>query len=159
MKNNKTSIIIIVIIIALAGIGGAFLLLGGGTSNQDNFGKETAIVFKSPQCGCCVKYISYLKEQGFNVEVKNLNDMSEIKEEYNIPRNMQSCHTTVIGDYFIEGHIPIETVHKFLEENSTFDGIALPGMPSGSPGMPGIKSGPFTVYAISDRVPSEFMVE
>jgi hypothetical protein len=82
--------------------------------------------------------------------------MYSIKQKYKIPRSMESCHTAVIGGYFIEGHVPIEAVNKLLEENPEIDGIALPRMPAGSPGMPGIKKAPFKVYALSDGEASEF---
>jgi hypothetical protein len=70
---------------------------------------------------------------------------------------LQSCHTVVIGDYYIEGHVPIEAILRLLEEKPAVDGIALPGMPQGSPGMDGEKEGPFTIYAIAGGQVTEFM--
>lgn len=70
---------------------------------------------------------------------------------------MQSCHTTVIGGYYIEGHVPVEAIKRLLEEKPQIDGIALPGMPAGSPGMSGSKEGPFVIYSISGGQTSEFM--
>ena len=71
---------------------------------------------------------------------------------------MQSCHTTTIGNYFVEGHIPIEAIEKLMTEKPNIKGIAMPGMPSGSPGMPGAKQGPFIIYAIgNDGSVGEFM--
>lgn len=118
---------------------------------------RTAIVYKTPSCGCCGNYVSYLKGQGFDVEVKNMSDLSEIKSQYNIPPPMQSCHTTIIGDYAVEGHMPIEAIEKLLAERPEIDGIALPGMPSGSPGMPGIKQTSFEIHGLKDGAMSEFM--
>ncbi len=115
-------------------------------------------VYKSTYCGCCGGYISELEGQGFSVDVKIKDDLSSIKEKYNIPLEMQSCHTAVIEGYFIEGHVPIEAVTKLLNEMPDIDGIALPGMPSGSPGMPGQKTESWTVYALKDGSASEFMV-
>ena len=83
--------------------------------------------------------------------------MSSIKEKYQIPDNMQSCHTTIIEDYFVEGHVPIEAIRKLLATKPDIDGIALPGMPSGSPGMSGIKTEAFKIYALSDGVVSKFL--
>ncbi len=83
--------------------------------------------------------------------------MSSIKEKYQIPQNMESCHTAVIADYFVEGHVPIEAIEELLKEKLDIDGIALPGMPSGSPGMPGQKIEAFKIYALSDGMASEFM--
>lgn len=118
---------------------------------------EKVTVFKSPSCGCCGGYVAELRENGFDVEVVETTDLASIKSKYNIPQNMQSCHTTVIGDYFIEGHVPIEAVNKMLEENPDIDGISLPRMPSGSPGMPGQKRGTWTIYSLSDGQSAEFI--
>ena len=63
---------------------------------------------------------------------------------------MESCHTTVMGNYFVEGHIPLEVVNKLLTEKPDIKGIAMPGMPNGSPGMPGVKRGDFVIYAINN---------
>jgi len=70
---------------------------------------------------------------------------------------MQSCHTTEIGDYFVEGHVPIEAIDKLLAEKPDIDGITLPDMPAGSPGMPGVKREEFVIYSLKDGESSEFM--
>ena len=123
---------------------------------QSNNG-EKVTVFKSPTCGCCVGYVAELEKNGFDVETVDTVDMHAVKQKFNIPQSMESCHTAVMGDYFIEGHVPIEAVNKLLEEKPDIDGIALPGMPAGSPGMPGRKKVPFTIYALSNREISEFV--
>lgn len=145
-------------------------LLGGSNAwkaaglelNSKQFGEYGALsrkatVFKSPTCGCCVGYVAELEKQGFEVNVVSTTDMSSIKHQYNIPGNMGSCHTMVIGDYFVEGHVPIEAVNALLEEQPNIDGIALPNMPSGSPGMPGAKKAAFRIYSLSDGEISDFM--
>ncbi len=114
-------------------------------------------VYKSPSCGCCGNYIPYLKGEGFEVTVVNVDDISGIKEEYGVPDGFNSCHTTVIGNYFVEGHVPLEAIDKLLTENPEIDGITLPNMPSGSPGMPGVKRGDFIIYSVIDGEISEFM--
>jgi hypothetical protein len=119
---------------------------------------ESVVMFKSPTCGCCVNYAAYLERQGFSVETVMTQDMSVIKADNDIPRNMESCHTVMIGDYFVEGHIPIEAVNQMLEEKPSIDGIALPGMPSGSPGMPGIKNTKFTIYGLANGEYSQYTV-
>jgi len=129
----------------------------GGRSADNNSPKTKITLYKSPNCGCCVKYVSYLKKQGFTVETIPTNDMSSIKTEHQIPRNMESCHTMVIGNYFIEGHVPLEAVNKLLVEKPDIDGISLPDMPAGTPGMPGIKQGKWQVYSLKDGQPSEYM--
>lgn len=141
---NKNILFIISFIII--GVG---LFMGVGTSN--NAASADAItVYKSPNCGCCVEHSAYLRSQGFDVNIVIEDDMDSIKEKYNIPGNMQSCHTAIFGDYFVEGHMPIEAIDKLLEEKPDIDGIALPAMPSGSPGMPGIKLEPFDIYQLSE---------
>lgn len=142
----------IVIMFAVGGFVTLFPQPGDGASTRG-----VVTVYKSETCGCCASYIGHLKSQGFEVEVVNMEDASSIKRKYNIPRNMQSCHTTVVGDYFIEGHVPMEAVKKLLDEEPAIDGIALPGMPAGSPGMPGMKQGAFEIYALSGGTPSLFM--
>lgn len=111
-----------------------------------------ATVHKSPQCGCCVQYIAYLRSHGVKVDVETTDEMQSVKDEYGVPHDMQSCHTTIIGGYFIEGHVPFDAVSKLLAENPAIDGIALPNMPAGSPGMPGIKDGLFDIYQVSEEV-------
>lgn len=158
MRKNKKTIAVIVVFIATAGL----LVWNPFTSNNapgisaDNEDKIT--VYKDPNCGCCVQWISYLKKQGFETEVVNTTDMESVKKEHGIPRNIESCHTAIIEDYFIEGHMPIEVVNKLLEEKPSIDGVALPGMPSGSPGMPGIQRGPFEIYSLIKGQVSEFMI-
>jgi hypothetical protein len=125
------------------------------TPNPNNGDKIT--VYKSPSCGCCGGYVADLGKNGFDVEVIETANMASVKEKYNIPRSMESCHTSIIGDYFIEGHVPIEAVNKLLEEQPDIDGIALPRMTAGSPGMPGTKQEPWKIYALTDGKTSEFM--
>jgi hypothetical protein len=104
-------------------------------------------MYKSISCGCCVGHASYMNGKGFNVNKIELQDLTSIKEKYNIPKNMQSCHTEIIEGYFVEGHVPIEAINKLLGERPNIKGIALPGMPSGSPGMPGTKNEDWIIYS------------
>jgi len=119
--------------------------------------RYVAEVFKSPSCGCCHGYIAALESDGFQVKSVDMDDLTEIKNKYNIPASMQSCHTTIIGRYFIEGHVPLDAVKKLLQEQPDIDGIALPGMPIGTPGMPGPKEAPYIIYQIKSGQYSEFM--
>lgn len=106
-----------------------------------------ATVYKSASCGCCGGYIEELKRQGANVTVEVVADtrLAEIKAEHGISPELQSCHTSIIGGYVVEGHVPIEAVKKLITEKPDVKGIAIPGMPSGTPGMPGPKFAPFDV--------------
>ena len=119
--------------------------------------KLSVEVFKTPSCGCCYGYVLFLEKEQFNVKETDMRSLHSIKQKYNIPLEMQSCHTTIIGKYFIEGHVPLEAINKLLKEEPDIDGIALPGMPIGTPGMPGKKEEPFVVYQLNDGKFSIFM--
>ena len=117
-----------------------------------------ATVFKTQACGCCSNYVSELKSQGFDVEVVNLKDMTPVKSKYQIARDMESCHTVAIQNYFVEGHVPIKAIQKLVSEQPDIDGIALPGMPMGAPGMTGKKTGSFEIMAVKDGQPQGVFV-
>ena len=119
--------------------------------------KLSVEVFKTPSCGCCYGYVLFLEKEQFNVKETDMRSLHSIKQKYNIPLEMQSCHTTIIGKYFIEGHVPLEAVNKLLKEQPDIDGIALPGMPIGTPGMPGDKDEPYVIYQLKDGKFSVFM--
>jgi hypothetical protein len=119
--------------------------------------KQIVEVFKTPSCGCCYGYVLFLEEEKFEVKQTDMRSLHTIKQKYNIPVEMQSCHTTIMGKYFIEGHVPFEAVNKLLKEQPDIDGIALPGMPIGTPGMPGDKDEPYVIYQLKDGKSSVFM--
>ena len=113
-------------------------------------------LYKSPTCGCCGEYTVELENYGFNVEVIKTEDMQSIRDKYGISEEMESCHTMIIGDYFVEGHMPFETIEKLLSEKPDIDGIALPDMPSGVLGMGGEKREEWIIYSIKDGQIFEF---
>ena len=119
--------------------------------------KQTVEVFKTPSCGCCNGYVLFLEKEKFIVKQTNMGSLHAIKQKFNIPLEMQSCHTTTMDKYFIEGHVPLEAINKLLKEQPDIDGIALPGMPIGTPGMPGDKDEPYVIYQLIDGKFSEFM--
>ena len=94
-------------------------------------------VYKSPTCGCCSKWVSHLEEHGFEIKATDVNDINVIKRSYGIPPALASCHTAVVGDYLVEGHVHAEDIIKLLKQKPAIKGIAVPGMPIGSPGMEG----------------------
>lgn len=106
-----------------------------------------ATLYKNPDCYCCELYGQYLDKNGYNVKVVAAENLTAIKQQLGVPAEFAACHTTVIGDYVIEGHVPVESVERLLADNSDIKGIAVPGMPAGSPGMGGKKSAPLTVYS------------
>ncbi|OGL74270.1 hypothetical protein A3E39_01405 [Candidatus Uhrbacteria bacterium RIFCSPHIGHO2_12_FULL_60_25] len=113
-------------------------------------------MYKAPTCGCCEGYIAYLKHEGFDVTVVN-ERLPTVKERYRIPSDLWSCHTTLVEGYAVEGHVPFEVIRKLLDEKPSFDAIALPAMPSGTPGMPGPKRDPWKIYSVVNGVASEYM--
>jgi len=108
-----------------------------------------ATLYKNPQCTCCEGYAAYLRQNGFEVDVKPTNDLAEISQNAGVPSDYQGCHTTFIDGYVVDGHVPVEVIQKLLSERPAIAGITLPGMPQGSPGMTGTKSGPFVIYAVT----------
>lgn len=148
MKNNTLTISLIVIA-AIIGIAAFSFLNDAGSQPTEE--AEAAVVYKSPNCGCCSVYASYLdNKSGYDVDTKNLDDMRSIKTELGVPRELNSCHTMEIGGYVIEGHIPEAAVKKLLSQQPDIKGIGMPGMPAGSPGMPGPKTEDFVVYEITN---------
>jgi|TARA_Y100000768_G_scaffold176701_1_gene132259 hypothetical protein len=93
--------------------------------------------YMSPTCGCCKKWVSHLEDNGFEVESVFRDNMRVIKSKYNISQEHISCHTGVIGSYFVEGHVPAEDIKRLISENPDIAGITVPGMPAGLnvPGM------------------------
>lgn len=107
-------------------------------------------IYKSEYCGCCSAYVSYFNGKiESNVNVETVEDVNLIKNNLGVPGELSSCHTIKVGKYFVEGHVPLEAIEKLLREAPDIKGIALPGMPSGSPGMPGAKE-PFVIYAVKN---------
>ena len=106
-------------------------------------------VFKTPTCGCCAKWVEHMRTNGFNVRTTDMNDVSEIKRTRGVPDQLHSCHTAVVNGYVIEGHVPAADVHRLLKEKPAVTGIAVGGMPIGSPGMefPGSKGDAYNVVA------------
>ena len=92
-------------------------------------------VYKSPSCGCCKSWVALVKGAGFDVKVVDLDDLSEIKRTAGVPSDLQTCHTALVGKYVVEGHVPPDLIHKLLSEQPKITGLAVPGMPVGSPGM------------------------
>ena len=106
-----------------------------GAVTQENINIPKVISFRSASCGCCKKWINHLRDNGLEVVDNIVEDVSAIKIQYQIPNNLRSCHSAQIGKYTIEGHVPIESIKKLLEEKPLISGLAVPGMPHGSPGM------------------------
>ncbi len=92
-------------------------------------------VHKHPTCGCCSVWIDHVREAGFHVEVRDVEDMASVKEAAGVPMEAASCHTAEVAGYFVEGHVPAADIARLLRERPAARGLAVPGMPLGSPGM------------------------
>lgn len=97
---------------------------------------RSAVVYRTPTCGCCGKWVDHLRAAGFEVEVREVSSTTGIRTELGVPPPLTSCHTAVVGDYWVEGHVPADVVKQLLDEQpDDIAGISVPGMPAGSPGM------------------------
>ena len=110
-----------------------FGLLSGPMTQADDAAEIT--VYKTPTCGCCGKWVDHLRENGFSVVTKTVDNVAPVKSANNLPPGLASCHTGIVDGYVIEGHVPAEVIKRLLEEKPDILGIAVPGMPPGSPGM------------------------
>lgn len=134
----------------------AVILAPSGSAEADF---DEATVHFSPDCGCCVQHANYLERAGVDVErVEHSNaELQMIAEDLNVPENYRSCHITELEDQKVKGHVPIEVFNQIVDEEPDADVITLPGMPSGSPGMPGAKSSEWIFFQIIDgEVEGEF---
>jgi hypothetical protein len=109
-------------------------------------------VYKSPTCTCCEKWVTHLRAAGFSVKVQGVEDMSTIKDQLRVPAGARSCHTAKVGMYFLEGHVPAGAAVRLLEAQPRARGLAVPGMPIGSPGMEveGVAPQAFDVLLVHD---------
>lgn len=149
---------------ALAGLSAALVIvLAVAVLNSIRPGpseaRASAQLYKNPQCSCCEGYASYLRNHGYAVTTTPTHDLSLIRRQHGVPEKLAGCHTTIVGGYVVEGHVPVAAIDKLLTERPKIKGISLPGMPEGSPGMTGLKKEPFTIYEISDGQEKVYAVE
>lgn len=149
-----------VLTVLIGGAGGT-ALIGGNTGVQWLRAEPAAdrgqvTLYKNPQCDCCEGYAAYLRHNGFKVTAIPTNDLTVMGEKYGISDNLQPCHISLIGGYVVGGHIPIEVVNRLLSEKPQITGITLPGMPEGTPGMPGKRPGPLEIYEIGKGAPKVY---
>lgn len=108
--------------------------------------------YRSATCGCCYGWVKHLKAEGFTVQDNVTENLATIKSENNVPQNLMACHTAVINGYVVEGHIPASDIKRLLREQPDVAGIAVPGMPIGSPGMEaGNRKEPYTVFTFTEE--------
>ena len=127
--------------------------LGIGSAQQSKPTGPLVEVYKSPTCGCCSKWIEHMQANGFTVKTTDVGDMSKIKVARGVPDQVQSCHTGIVDGYVVEGHVPAADVHRLLKEKPAVVGIAVPGMPVGSPGMetPYVKAEKYDVVTFDKK--------
>lgn len=109
------------------------------------------VVHKSPTCGCCELWVEHMRQAGFPVEVRNVQNVHPVKQRLGVPFGKGSCHTAEVDGYVIEGHVPAEDIKRLLAQQPDARGLVLPGMPLGSPGMevPGGQTEPYTVELVT----------
>jgi hypothetical protein len=117
-----------------------------GSARESKF-EAAATVFKDQACGCCNGWVEHLKRNSFEVTVQEVqgSELQELKQKYRVPSDLQSCHTAVVDGYVIEGHVPAAQIQRILKERPKAIGLAVPGMPIGSPGMEGARSEKYSV--------------
>ena len=112
----------------------------------------TATLYKSPSCGCCAAYVEHLEEHGFSVDTRHPADLQGVKAQHGVGPQLASCHTMTLDGYVFEGHVPVDAVNRVLNERPDIRGLAVPGMPTGSPGMNGPLRPPLQVVTLDGEV-------
>ena len=141
---NRSRIIILAVLLTAA---------AAGAGAQKAPAPITVEVFKTPTCGCCTKWVEMLRQSGFAPKVADLPqaDVTAVKEKHKVPAALHSCHTAIVGGYVVEGHTPIADIQRLLKQRPAVLGIAVPGMPMGSPGMEGPNPQPYDVLTFDKQ--------
>lgn len=134
-------LVVVLLAVAATGIGVRALRSGPAPA------ATLVTVYKSASCGCCTKWVDHLRAAGFTVVVHDTDDLDEVMTDFNVPRQLASCHTAKVGPYVIEGHVPADLIAKALQERPAIAGLAVPGMVAGSPGMEGGAVQPYDIVA------------
>lgn len=124
---------------------GAPEALALATPDQD---LPTIVVYKTSTCGCCGGWVEHMRQAGFTIDARDVSntDLMRTKVDAGVPGQMATCHTALVDGYVVEGHVPADQVKRLLAERPQVAGIAVPGMPMGSPGMEGPSARPYQVY-------------
>ena len=115
-------------------LGAAFLALRQSPAEAES---PAILVHKDPNCSCCAGWVRHLKEAGFAVRVEETTNLQAVRKRLGVPADLAACHTAEVNGYVLEGHVPAVAVRRLLEQRPTAVGLAVPGMPAGSPGMEG----------------------
>ena len=140
-------------LLAIALVTAAVSMTGTTLAQRQAPQGPTVQVFKTLTCGCCANWVKHLQEHGFLTRVTELEDLADVKAKHNVPAKAQSCHTATVDGYVLEGHVQAADVQRLLKERPAVVGLAVPGMPVGSPGMevPNVKPSPYDVVAFDQR--------
>jgi hypothetical protein len=120
-------------------------------AQKDQTGPEI-IVYKSPSCSCCTRWASYLRDNGFRVTVNAVDDVDSVRRQFGLPAPLGACHIAQVGGYTVVGRVPVADIARLLKEHPAIAGLAVPGMPVGSPGMErGTTREPYDVMAFDSQ--------
>ena len=139
-----------VIMITFAGL---LAVSGAVLSQRPGASGPVVEVYKSPTCGCCSLWVEHLRKDGFTVKTTDTDEMDAFKTKHNVPGRARSCHTALVGGYVLEGPVPVADIKRLLKERPAVAGLAVPGMPIGSPGMEvaGMKGQPYDVFSFDKQ--------
>jgi len=160
MLNRKWLLSLGVVIIT--GSFGTGIYTAVNFSQADTLSSEALEItsYRNPNCGCCHSWLEHLKAEGFTVKDNVTKNLEPIKTKNNIPQDLMACHTAVINGYLVEGHIPASNIKRLIKDKPNVAGIAVPGMPIGSPGMEsGDMKEPYTVFTFTDQGETEVYQE
>jgi hypothetical protein len=130
----------------------AIVVLGAIAWNVEQQETADILVFKSPQCDCCDRWVAHLRQQGFKVYVSPQEHLADVRAKYGVPERLAACHTARAGGYTIEGHVPAADIRLLLRNRPAIAGLAVPGMPIGSPGMEqGDRHDPYAVLTFDGK--------
>ena len=131
----------------------ALFVLSGALFAPTLYAQESPeiIVYKTPTCGCCKAWVTYLEDNGFKVTAHDLDDLSAVKSKYGVDPRLNSCHTALVDGYIVEGHVPVNDIRRLLSERPKITGISAPGMPQQSPGMYSIEPKNYDVLSFDDK--------
>jgi len=133
--------------LGVMGAGGLLLLPSAAVAATKRGGLVR--IYKNPACGCCSEWAAILRQNGYRTEVIEMDDVTDVRRRARVPDELESCHTALIDSYAVEGHVPVEAIDRMLSQRPKIAGIAVPGMPLGSPGMNGPPE-PFDVIDFTD---------
>ncbi|SCB56660.1 Uncharacterized conserved protein [Rhizobium aethiopicum] len=114
-------------------------------------------VYKDPNCGCCHEWSKAMAAAGFSVEARDTDDLAAVKARLGVPGDLEGCHTAVVDEYYLEGHVPLDAIRRLLRERPPLRGLAVPGMPPGSLGMGDDPQASYDVYAIPSGIGAPFV--